>query len=105
MDDKRYREVAFRTLREVESLFDEVDVEDADIDGGGDVLTIRFKDASRCVVNTQSPVHQIWLAGAGRGWHFSWDEAEEKWMDDRGGGDELFAVLRRIAKDAAGIEL
>ncbi len=104
MDDKRYREIAFRTLREVEAMFDDVDAEDADIDGAGDVLTIRFRDASRCVVNTQSPVHQIWLAGGGRGWHFSWDDEKAVWLDDRGEGDELFEVLRRIARDS-GVEL
>jgi CyaY protein len=105
MDEKSYRALAYETLSKVVDLFDEVDVEDADVETSGDVVTIRYRDGSRCVVNTQSPVQQIWLAGAGRGWHFAWDESRAAWMDDRGEGDELFAMLRKITKDTVGISL
>ena len=105
VDEKRYRQLAHETLRRVEALFDEVDVDEADAESSGDVITIRFRDGSRCVVNTQSAVHQIWLAGGGRGYHFAWDDARGAWMDDRGEGEELFAVLRRITEQTIGVRL
>ncbi len=105
MDDKRYRELADAALREILDLFDEVDVDDADAESAGDVITVRYRDGSRLVVNTQSPAQQMWLAGAGHGWHFSWDEDAKAWMHDKGTGDELFAVLRKITKDTVGVEL
>lgn len=105
MDEKSYRTIAHDTLGRVMSLFDDVDVDDADIDTSGDVITIRYRSGSRCVINTQSAVQQIWLAGAGRGWHFSWDETQKAWMDDRGAGDELFAILKKITQDEANLTL
>lgn len=105
MDDKRYQELADEALREILDLFDDVDVDDADAETTGNVVTIRYRDRSRCVVNTQSAAHQMWLAGAGRGWHFSWDDDAGAWKHDKGTGDELFAVLRKITKDASGIDL
>lgn len=105
MDEKRYRELADAALGQILDLFDDVDVDDADAESTGDVITIRYRDGSRCVVNTQGAAQQMWLAGAGRGWHFSWDDAKTAWLHDKGTGDELFTVLRQITKDAAGIEL
>jgi len=105
MDEKRYRELADAALRDILDLFDEVDVDEADAESTGDVITVRYSDGSRLVVNTQSPAKQMWLAGAGRGWHFSWDEAEKAWLHDKGTGDELFAILRKITKDTVGVDL
>ena len=50
-------------------------------------------------------MQQIWLAGAGRGWRFSWDEGRGAGMDDRGDGDELFALLKKITMDTIGLAL
>ncbi len=105
MDDKRYQELADTALREILDLFDDVDVDDADAETTGNVVSIRYRDGSRCVVNTQSAAHQMWLAGAGQGWHFSWDDDAGAWTHDKGTGDELFAVLRKITKDASGLDL
>lgn len=104
LEEPRYRELAREALHRVESAFDEVDLEDADVESSGDVVNITFRGGSRCVVNTQGPTRQLWLAGAGRGWHFSWDEDSGRWLDDRGAGEELFAVLTRISRDAIGFE-
>jgi CyaY protein len=105
MDDKRYRELADAALRDILDLFDDVDVDDADAESAGDVINVRYRDGSRLVVNTQSPAKQIWLAGAGKGWHFSYDESASAWMHDKGTGDELFAVLKKITKDTVGVDL
>jgi frataxin-like iron-binding protein CyaY len=57
------------------------------------------------VINTQRPVRQLWLAGAKRAWHFDWHEETQRWIDDKGTGDELFAVIRTIVRDTIGAEL
>jgi CyaY protein len=49
-------------------------------------------------------VRQIWLAGGQAAWHFSFDAASERWLDDKGRG-ELFDVLRRIVSEASGLAL
>ena len=58
-----------------------------------------------CVVNTQRPTHQIWLAADARAWHFSWDEPGAKWLDDKGQGVELFAKVADIVKQQAGVDV
>jgi len=105
VDPSRYHVLVEQAYRKIGDAFENVDGEDADIEPRGDVLTIRYRDGSRAVINTQSPTWQIWFAGGGRGWHFSWDEASGRWLDDKGAGDELFAVLARITKETTGIEL
>ena len=104
MDEQRYLRLAGETFEKVLDAFEDVDGDDADVEPKGDVVAIRFRDGSRCVINTQRPVRQIWLAGKKRAWHFSWDEASQRWLDDKGSGDELFAVLRGIAREQ-GVEL
>ena len=105
LDEKRYRELARVTLSLIVDAFDDIDVEDADVETAGDVINVKFRNGSRCVVNTQGPTKQIWLAGAGKGWHFAYDEGAGKWLDDRGTGDELLATLARLTKDAIGVSL
>ena len=80
MEKSRYLELVDAAYRKIGDAFEDVDGDDADLEPKGDVLTIRFRDGSRVVVNTQGPVSQIWLAGAGRGWHFSWDEPTARWL-------------------------
>ncbi len=105
IDEKRYFDLAERTLSRVLAAFDEVDTDDADLDVAGDVISVRFRDGTRAVLNTQRPTRQLWLAGDARAWHFGWDEASGTWLDDKGTGAELFATLRDLARRSAGLEL
>lgn len=105
MDEQRYLHLTDDAFRKIIDAFADIDGDDADLEPKGDVLVIRFRDGSRCVVNTQRPVRQLWLAGANRGWHFSFDEASGKWLDDKGSGDELFSVIAALTKRTIGVEL
>ncbi len=100
MNEKEYEKVAFETLRRVVDLFDDIDIDEADVESSGDVVRIRYADGSHCVVNTQRPVRQLWLAGLGRGWHFDYDTKQGKWLDDKGKNRELFDVLREVSSHA-----
>ncbi len=104
MDEKQYLELAHATFRRIVDAFDDVDAEDADVETNGDVVTITWRDRSRCVINTQRPVRQIWLAGGDRAWHFSWNADAERWVDDKGSGAELHATIADIAR-RSGLEL
>lgn len=98
MDESRYLELAHGAFRRIVDAFDDVDIEDADVESAGDVVTITWKDGSRCVVNTQRPVRQVWLAGGDRAWHFDWEEASASWRDDKGSGVELEGAIESIAR-------
>lgn len=98
MDEKRYLELAHTTFRRILDAFDDVDFRDADVETTGDVITITWRDRSKCIVNTQRPARQLWLAGGERAWHFSWDDAKGAWLDDKGSGAELVSTVADIAR-------
>lgn len=105
MDERTFEQLASETFRRALDLFEDVDPEDADVEPGGDVIRIDFRGGGHVVINTQRPARQIWLAGGKSAWHFSYDATQGAWLDDKGRGDELFAIVRRLTRDAIGVEL
>jgi CyaY protein len=105
MTESEYQKLADAALKQVEHAFHDVDAEDVDLDRAGDVLTLTFKSGVRCVLNTQRPTRQLWLAANARAWHFSFDAATRRWMDDKGQGIDLFGAVQRIVKESAGIDV
>lgn len=103
MDEGRYLKLAEAALARIVRAFDDVDLDQADIDSVGDVVTITFGAATsgsggKMVINTQRPTRQLWLAGGTRAWHFSFDESSGRWMDDKGSGAELFETIRELCE-------
>ncbi len=95
-------ETAFRTI---EDAFEEIDPDEVEAVAAGDVLTLIFRDRSRCVINTQRPTRQIWVAAQGRGLHFTWDDESQRWVDDKDHDRELFATLSGIVRTSSGVEV
>jgi CyaY protein len=104
VDESSYERLAADTFKRVLDLFQDVDPDDADAEAAGDVVRVALRGGQRIVLNTQRPVRQLWLAGGQSAWHFSYDASSQRWLDDKGRG-ELFDVLRKLAKDAAGLSL
>jgi CyaY protein len=105
MDEARYLQLADQTFKHIQDAFDDVDPDIVEAHAAGDVLTLTFADRSKCVINTQRPTRQIWVAARARAWHFSYDEATGRWFDDKGRGDELMATLRTIVRESTGLEV
>ena len=105
MDGIEYEERTERAFERLYDLFEDIDVEEADLETSAGVLRIEFRGGAKLVVNTQRPTQQIWLAGASRGWHFKFDAQSDTWVDDRDGSDELFAVIATLTLDAIGVTL
>ena len=105
MDESRYLHLVDAAFKAIEDAFADVDPDLAEAYVAGDVLTITYADRSRCVVNTQRPTRQIWLAARSRAWHFDYDPESGRWVDDKGRGDELFSTVRAVTKETAGVDL
>jgi CyaY protein len=84
-------------LARVENALDTADDLDVSLEGG--VLTIECPDASRIIVNRQTPNREIWVAARSGGYHFALREGA--WRDTRS-GDELFAALARVIAAQSG---
>lgn len=99
MDDLTYQKLTDGVFAQVERAIDQADSEELDCDRASGVLTIVHKGQTLCVMNTQRPTQQIWLAALGRAWHFSFNGSS--WQDDKGRG-ELFVTLQEILKPVDG---
>lgn len=105
MDESRFLLLADRTFRRIQDLLEPIDPDLADYELSGDVLHITCADGTRCVINTQRPTRQIWLAARSKAWHFDWDEGAEAWVDEKGTGTELLSCLDSIVRECCGASL
>jgi CyaY protein len=103
MDEPTYQRLADVTFKRIEDALKDVDADDVDVERSGDVVTLTFKSGKRCVLNTQRPTRQIWLAANARAWHFSYDAARGVWVDDKQPGVLLFTTIEEIVKQGSGV--
>jgi len=107
IDDKQFYQLGSNLLQSIEAALEAADDElDLDLDverQGGNVINIRFKDKSVIVVNTQPPLHEIWVAAKSGGYHYRWagTMAKPLWLDTKT-GKELLSDLTEFASAQAG---
>lgn len=107
IDDKQFYQLGSNLLQSIEVALEAADDElDLDLDverQGGNVINIRFKDKSVIVVNTQPPLHEIWVAAKSGGYHYRWagTVAKPLWLDTKT-GKELLSDLTEFASAQAG---
>jgi CyaY protein len=102
LSDGDYQRLTAAVLAHIEATADrwlEDDVIDLDPQRTGGLLELGFPDGSKIIVNTQPPLHELWLASRAGGFHFRW--AEGGWRDTRDGG-EFFDVLSRESTAQSG---
>ena len=75
------------------------DVIDIDTQRNGGLLELSFPNRSKIIINTQPPLHEIWLAAKAGGYHFCYRDGA--WRDTRD-GTEFYALLAREASAQAG---
>lgn len=102
LSDADYDRLALAALATVEATVDRLlddDVIDIDATRTGGLLELRFPGGGTIVINTQPPLHELWLAAPSGGFHFK--ASGGRWIDGRDGG-EFFAVLSACASTLAG---
>ena len=102
LTDAEYHRLAGATLARIEAALDrwlQDDVVDIDSQRTGGLLELSFPAGSKIVINTQPPLHEMWLAARAGGYHFKW--ADGAWRDTRD-GVEFFERLSREASAQAG---
>ena len=105
LQDTEYHAAADRILAAIERQADEwlqQGVIDIDTNRAGGLLELAFPNGSKVVVNKQPPLHEIWLAARGGGFHFRFRDG--KWVDTKS-SQEFFALLSVCASDQAGCVL
>jgi CyaY protein len=107
IDDKQFYQLGSNLLQSIEAALEAADdALDLDLDverQGGNVINIRFRDRSVIVVNTQPPLHEIWVAAKSGGYHYRWAGTltTPLWLDTKT-ERELLNDLSEFASTQAG---
>lgn len=102
MQEPAYRQLVDETFKSVDAAFEHVDPDLAESVVSQGTLTILYNGKLRFILSPQAPVRQLWAAFRDRAWHFDYDETARRWMDDRGAGIELCALVERVTKETVG---
>lgn len=102
MDEKRYRQLLDDAFAAVDRAFEAVDPDVAEVSVSQGALTITYLEKQRLMLTPQPSPRQLWVAFRDRAWHFDWDESRRSWLDDRGLGVDLFALIEETTRGAAG---
>jgi CyaY protein len=98
MTESEFLALAEETLDAIEAAVEAAPI-DVEVARAGNVLTLELADGTRIVVNSQTPMQQIWVAAKSGGFHY--ERRGGEWRDTRD-GTELFAALSRILSAQGG---
>jgi CyaY protein len=102
LTDLQYQQETASLLSRIEAATDRWLQEDLiDIDGQrtGGLLELSFPNGSKIIINTQPPLHEVWLAARAGGFHYKW--VDGSWRDTRD-GSEFIAALNHHASQQGG---
>lgn len=104
LSDSDYQARAAAVLTRVEATVDrwlQDDLIDIDTHRTGGLLELEFPNRSKIVLNTQPPLHELWMAARAGGYHFKF--VDGRWLDRE--GREFFERLSSCASEQAGEQL
>lgn len=105
LSDSEFHRLSQAVLAAVETTIDrwlDADVVDIDTQRTGGLLELSLPGGSKIVLNTQPPLHEIWLAAKAGGHHYR--HVAGRWLDTRD-GSEFFDALSRHASAQSGVAL
>jgi CyaY protein len=105
IEENVYRQQIDETFKIIDQAFEGVDPDLVESIVAQGTLTLLFADGRRCILSPQAPVRQLWVAFKDRAWHLDRDATTNRWMDDRGQGIELYALVEDIVRESAGVTL
>jgi CyaY protein len=104
LTDAEYHAKSAAVLASVEAHVDrwlQEDVIDIDAQRTGGLLELSFPNGSKIVLNTQPPLHELWMAARAGGYHYKF--VDRAWRDREGA--EFFASLSARASEQGGCRL
>jgi CyaY protein len=102
LSDSEYQARSAAVLASIEASVDawlQSDLIDIDAMRSGGLLELGFPNGSKIVINTQPPLHELWMAARSGGHHYKF--VQGAWADTRD-GREFFDALSACASEQAG---
>lgn len=100
LTESTFDQLADRTLHALVDQIGELDDVEADLSQG--VLTVKFEDGKRYVINSHRAARQIWMAAESSAWHFDWNGSQ--WISTKS-KEELYALIERSVGKKLGREI
>ena len=99
LSDSEFHQLAHAVLAQVEATVDrglDADVVDIDSQRTGGLLELSLPGGSKIILNTQPPLHEIWLAARAGGHHYR--HVDGQWRDTAPAAEEIGAdgLFRRL---------
>lgn len=101
LGDAEYHAITSALLSRIEATVDQWlqdDVVDIDTHRTGGLLELGFPNGSKIVINTQPPLHELWMAARQGGYHYKFSAGQ--WLDTRDRGEFLAALSARASEQA-----
>lgn len=98
LSDTEYQAQTQALLSRIEAQADrwlQDDVIDIDTHRTGGLLELSFPDGSKIIINTQPPLHEVWMAAKAGGFHYRWSDG--RWVDTRDGSEFLSALSHQAS--------
>ena len=89
LGDAEYHAITSALLSRIEATVDQWlqdDVVDIDTHRTGGLLELGFPNGSKIVINTQPPLHELWMAARQGGYHYKFSAGQ--WLDTRDRGEK-----------------
>ena len=105
LSDVDYQRETGLLLARIEAAADrwlQEDLIDIDTQRTGGLLELSFPNGSKIIINTQPPLHEVWLAARDGGFHYRW--AAGQWVNTRD-GSEFVQALSQHASAQGGMPL
>ena len=105
LTDSDFHRLSHAVLARIETTVDrwlDTDVVDIDSQRTGGLLELTLPGGSKIILNTQPPLHEIWLAARAGGHHYRL--VDGRWLDTRD-GTEFFDALSQHTSAQAGLAL
>ncbi len=105
LTDSDFHRLSHAVLAQIETTVDrwlDTDVVDIDSQRTGGLLELTLPGGSKIILNTQPPLHEIWLAARAGGHHYRLVDGH--WRDTRD-GSEFFDALSTHVSAQAGLAL
>jgi len=104
LTDAQFHAKTSAVLAGIEAAIDgwlQQDVVDIDTQRTGGLLELGFPNGTKIVLNTQPPLHELWMAARAGGYHYKF--VDGRWLDRD--GREFFDALSACASEQAGVTL
>lgn len=90
-EEKDFDKRADQALSQLVDQIGALDDVEADLSQG--VLTVKFEDGKRYVINSHRAARQIWMAADSSAWHFDYQAG--RWISTKS-KDELWGLLESV---------